>query len=333
MIKKLVLAAALLVLALPAAAQQSFGLINPGTVLGNSTAAARTPTQTQIPALFDRALCNTVGGVLVRSTTGWICGSIVAPMTVNTTTGALSVTTPTTIANGGTSQITAPLARSSVGLNIDSFTGFGNTNTPIAATDRVAGTNAAFTASRTWTLPAANAVNAGQSLVVADFQGTVTSTNTLVIARAGADTINGATSVTINGANGAFILISDGISKWSASPLYVQYVRLDLAGQVITGGATVTSLTQSTGNITVDCGLRPLQFITNGGAFTITAPANDGACMLLVTNNASAGAITFSGFSVGANTGDILTTVNTSKFMVWIGRINGSTTYRIASLQ
>lgn len=108
---------------------------------------------------------------------------------------------------------------------------------------------------------------------------------------------------------------------------------LDVADQTISGGGNVTSLSLATGNVTIDCGARPLQFITNGGAFTITAPANDGSCMLLVTNNATAGAITFSGFSVPSSPGDTLDTTNTHKFTISIWRINGTSGYRVAAHQ
>jgi hypothetical protein len=60
------------------------------------------------------------------------------------------------------------------------MTGHGDPTYTILNTDRFVGTNASFTASRTWTLPAANTVNAGQALLVAEFQGTVTGSNTLV---------------------------------------------------------------------------------------------------------------------------------------------------------
>jgi hypothetical protein len=108
---------------------------------------------------------------------------------------------------------------------------------------------------------------------------------------------------------------------------------LTVEDQALSGGARVTSKSLSTGSVTIDPGDRPLQYITNGGAFTLTAPANDGSMILLVTNNGSAGAITFSGFTVGSNVGDSLTTTNTEKFSIHIWRINGVSGYRIAAHQ
>ncbi len=112
-----------------------------------------------------------------------------------------------------------------------------------------------------------------------------------------------------------------------------EFGLLGVEGQTLTGGAGVTAKSLSTGNVTIDCGARPLQYITNGGAYTITAPAADGSCMLLVTNNGSAGATTFTGFTVGANIGDALTTTDTQKFTISIWRINGVSGYRIAAHQ
>jgi hypothetical protein len=108
---------------------------------------------------------------------------------------------------------------------------------------------------------------------------------------------------------------------------------LNVAGQNVAGGANVTALTQASGNITIDCGARPLQFMSNVGAFTITAPASDGSCIMLVTNGVGAGAITFTGFSVGTSVGDALTTTNGSKFSISIWRINGTASYRVAAHQ
>jgi hypothetical protein len=124
-------------------------------------------------------------------------------------TGALG------LANGGTGQITAAAARGSSGLDIDQMTNVGDANYTILNTDRTVQTNAAFTAPRTWTLPAASTLNAGQSLCIYDKQGTLTTTNTLTISRAGSDTINGATSITRNTAFMGMCLNSDGSSKWT----------------------------------------------------------------------------------------------------------------------
>jgi hypothetical protein len=111
---------------------------------------------------------------------------------------------------------------------------------------------------------------------------------------------------------------------------------LNIADQTMSGGANFTSSnqgTKSSGTFTVDCGACALQFATNNGAFTLAAPSNDGACLLLITNGASAGTITFSGFTVGSNTGDALTTTNTSKFLLSITRVNSIATYTVKALQ
>lgn len=169
------------------------------------------------------------------------------------------------LGNGGTGGTTAPTARASSALNVDSFTGHGDSIYTILATDRTVGTNASFTASRTWTLPAANAVNAGQEIIVADFQGTVTASNTLVISRAGSDTINGAgTSVTISAANGAYLLRSDGSSRWTAQSMGaasgggVTSVTCGTGlsgGTITTSGTCAVSLTAATGSMGSNTGI------------------------------------------------------------------------------
>lgn len=106
--------------------------------------------------------------------------------------------------------------------------------------------------------------------------------------------------------------------------------------RTITGGNNITSLdlgTISTGTTQLVVGDRPQQYMVNGGAHTLSAPANDGNIILYILNNGSAGTITWSGFTVGANTGDALTTTNTSKFMVSIMRVNSISTYIVKALQ
>lgn len=103
--------------------------------------------------------------------------------------------------------------------------------------------------------------------------------------------------------------------------------------QIVSGGSVVSPRALPTGSVTLNSGSGPLQYITNNGAFTITAPANDGSLVLLVTNGASAGTITFSGFTVGSNVGDTLTTTNGHKFMISVIRIYGTTSYHVKALQ
>ena len=100
---------------------------------------------------------------------------------------------------------------------------------------------------------------------------------------------------------------------------------LNTPDQVQAGGVHLTSYGNSTGSVTVDCGKNPQQYIVNGGAFTITAPTADGNCILLMRNNASAGAVTFSGFTVGSNTGASLTTTSGNIFSIFIWRITDGT--------
>jgi hypothetical protein len=110
---------------------------------------------------------------------------------------------------------------------------------------------------------------------------------------------------------------------------------LDLQGQSLTGGASVTPLALTTGSITVNCGSRPLQTITGAtSAWSITAPASDGSCFILMTN-ASSGAVipTFSGFTVGSNTGSVLTATGSAVFTISIWRINGVSGFSIFAHQ
>jgi hypothetical protein len=152
----------------------------------------------------------------------------------------------------------------------------------------------------------------------------------LTISRAGTDTIEGGTSLTV--ATGEDVLLySDGASVWRA----INLGSLPIAGgKNMRGGVTATPY--SLGNIasfTADGLKGQLQYGTNHGAFTLTAPTADTEIDILVVNDGSAGAITFSGFTVGSLTGDPLTTTNGHKFIISIKRINGTSTYTIKALQ
>jgi hypothetical protein len=106
-----------------------------------------------------------------------------------------------------------------------------------------------------------------------------------------------------------------------------------VGGQTITGGFLVTPVALSAGAFTVNALLGNYQYTVNNYSFNITAPVNDCAVDILVTNGAAAGTITFLGFTVGSNTGDLMTTTNGHRFIISVRRINGISTYVIKALQ
>jgi hypothetical protein len=110
--------------------------------------------------------------------------------------------------------------------------------------------------------------------------------------------------------------------------------RLAVAGgQTITGGFLFAPAPLAAGNITINALLGNYQYIANNGPFTINSATKDCAIDLMVTNSATAGAITFSGFTIGTNTGDLLTTANGDRFIISFRRINAISTYVVKALQ
>jgi|SRR6516162_2586789 len=106
-------------------------------------------------------------------------------------------------------------------------------------------------------------------------------------------------------------------------------------GQTTTGGFQFTAYNMGTGGGTVTPAAYNgnYQFLSNAGAFTLAAPAADCAIDILIINASGAGAITFTGFTVGASTGDALDTTSGHKFICSIRMIDGVATYLIKALQ
>lgn len=107
----------------------------------------------------------------------------------------------------------------------------------------------------------------------------------------------------------------------------------DVADQVITGGAVITSLslgTVTTGTTTLDFGARPQQHYTNNGAHTLAPDTSSGSILLDITNDASAGAITTSGWTkvVGS-----FTTTNGHKFRCSCSVGNAGSLLQIQAMQ
>lgn len=113
-------------------------------------------------------------------------------------------------------------------------------------------------------------------------------------------------------------------------------IKGNVENQTLTGGVEVTSKALNggsavtTGTLTLDVADRPLQHYTNGGAHTLAPGSVNGACMLDITNNGSAGAITTSGWTkvVGS-----FTTTNGHKFRCHCSVGNGGSLLIIQALQ
>jgi hypothetical protein len=75
-----------------------------------------------------------------------------------------------------------------------------------------------------------------------------------------------------------------------------------------------------------------LQRIVNNGAFTFAPPsANDATVIVQVTNSASAGTVTTSGFT--KVDGDTISTTNGDDFLFYVTRINGFTHLTVKAMQ
>lgn len=181
----------------------------------------------------------------------------------------------------------AKAMRAAAILDIDAYTPVGNANYTILATDRVVGTNTALTAPRTWSLPAASSFNPGQQLLVADFVGGASGTNTITLARAGSDTINGGTSFVVGVANGAAILVSDGVSAWSAQAIGAS------------ASAGVASFNGRTGAVTLNAA--DLAAAAFGPFTTLASAATTDLGSVATVGVGVTGAVTITSLGTGAN--------------------------------
>lgn len=104
--------------------------------------------------------------------------------------------------------------------------------------------------------------------------------------------------------------------------------------QALSGGVTVTEKslgTVSSGTLTLDMGDRPIQGYTNNGAHTLAPGSVVGSSLIVITNGASAGAVTTSGWTKVA--GDSLTTTNTHKFVCAASVSSGGSLLTIQAMQ
>lgn len=97
---------------------------------------------------------------------------------------------------------------------------------------------------------------------------------------------------------------------------------------VLTAGFAATAYdagTKSSGTYTPDEANGNFQYATNGGAHTLAPPSNVCTVIILYANNASAGTITTSGFTMV--TGDDLTTTDGHEFLLYVTKHNNGTAF------
>jgi hypothetical protein len=342
-----------------------------GNLLGNATGPTVAAQVTPLTQLID-SICTGIaqGAVFYRDVSAWKClgagtngfflqtqGSAANPQwsaaagtTYTAGTGltlagtVFSLTSPVTVALGGTGLASGTsggvLAYTASGTLASSAAltqhglvlggGAGATPYPIGSlgtSGQVLTSNGA-SADPSWSSASSGTVT---SIATSGgiSGGTITTTGTITCVDA-ASTVKGCPTP-----DGTATHFLSGAGTWVAAT-NATYVTLSGTAQVLTGGFHPTAFSNGTatsGTTTVDCGNGPLQTLIDGGAFTLAMSANDGECWVRVTNNGSAGAITFSGFSVGTNKGDALTTTNTQKFDIQLVRIGGNPRYFVYALQ
>jgi len=124
------------------------------------------------------------------------------------------------------------------------------------------------------------------------------------------------------------LTIGTNVEAFNADILKANVADVIVAGFALT---PYSAGTKSSGTYTPDEANGNMQYYINGGAHTLAPPTNNSTLVLQCTNNASAGTITTSGFTVVD--GDTLTTINADDFIFYITKINGFSHLTVKALQ
>lgn len=284
------------------------GTVTSVSVVSANGFAGSVATATTTPAI---TLTTTITGILsgngtaisAASTTG--SGSVVLATSPTLVTPVLGAATGTSLQLSGLTASAAVATDAS--KNLVSVTNTGSGNNVLATSPTLV----------TPVLGAATATSIN-GLTISSSTGTLSITNLKTVSVTASLTFSGTDGTTMTFPATSSTVLTTGNNATITKGFYVTPNNIG---------------TVSTGTTTPDAANGNYQYYTNNGAHTLAAPANDSAIDILITNGASAGAITFSGFTVGSSTGSALTTTNTNKFIISIKRINSVATYSIYALQ
>ena len=200
-------------------------------------------------------------------------------------------------------------------------------------------------------LGASNAVTGASTSGSGPITATVTFSSAKVVPVGSTVIVSGVTPTayngvwTITGSSATSVSYTVPAALTSGSGGAVAYGTFRAGGTVVsmpnlnenrTAGVTTTAVddgTKATGTYTPTPTGGNMRRIVNGGAFTLAAPttAGDYTMVIQVTNSATAGAITTTGFT--RVTGDAFTTTNGDDFFVYVTKCNGFSTAVVQALQ
>jgi hypothetical protein len=113
-----------------------------------------------------------------------------------------------------------------------------------------------------------------------------------------------------------------------------QVTTAKMSGGTLDVGFDTTAVadgTKTTGTYTLVYTGGNMKTATNGGAHTLAPPASDGTIVVQYTNNASAGTITTSGFTLVD--GDTISTTDGDDFFFYVTKCNGFSHLTVKALQ
>lgn len=139
-----------------------------------------------------------------------------------------------------------------------------------------------------------------------------------------------------HGAN-AYKLLHEGLATGTFTGAYTWSGAQTFGADITVKGVTSTTIddgTKSSGTYTPSPAGGNYRKIVNNGAFTLAAPSAAGSYNMEIdiTNGATAGAITWSGFITGFPKGDALSTVNAKVFKVHISKTTAGVTAVVEAL-